>query len=203
MRVIGITGPSGSGKTALTQRLATLGVPTVDADELYHSMLVPPSKCLDAIRDSFGDTVFRADGSLDRSALSQVVFGDSQRLSLLNSTVLGIVLDEIRNIIALLESRGHDTVAVDAPTLIESGFNTECDTVISVIAPRNVRIERIMARDGISHKAATARIDAQPDDAFYKNASDFVILNDGDEEAFTKEVLCLIQTLNLTRGEIK
>ena len=198
MRIIGITGPTGSGKTRLTERIASLGIPTVNADELYHSMLIPPSECLDAIRAQFGDGVFCDDGTLDRPRLSQVVFSDVKKLELLNRTVLDIVISRVRSIIKELEAEGEQTIAIDAPTLIESGFNKECDTVISVISSPDIRATRISSRDGISQQKALERIKAQQCDSFYTENSDITILNDGSVEDFKLKIDDLIASLGLT-----
>ena len=96
MFVIGITGPSGAGKGVISGILSSLGMRVIDADKVYHSMLIPPSPCLDAIRKNFGDEVFSPDGTLDRTVLSSVVFNSQKKLELLNSTFLGIVIDRIR-----------------------------------------------------------------------------------------------------------
>ena len=64
MKIIGITGPSGSGKSLLCRSLEQNQVFCIDADKVYHSLLIPPSRCLDAIREKFGDGVFLPDGSL-------------------------------------------------------------------------------------------------------------------------------------------
>lgn len=188
MKIIGITGPSGSGKSVLTEHLSKKGLPCIDADRVYHSMLIPPSPCLDAIRKNFGDSVFSPDGTLDRVALGAVVFNDSEKLKLLNSTVLDMVIDRIRQTVRELESEGHSAVIIDAPTLIESGFNKECDVVISVIAPVEDRILRIRVRDGISAEKAAERVRAQKDDSFYTENSDHIIYNGKDMESFTKDI---------------
>ena len=188
MRIIGVTGPTGSGKTLLTEYFASLNITTINADELYHSMLVPPSLCLDAIREKFGDEVFSSDGTLSRERLGNIVFNDKEKLDLLNGTVLSIVLDEIRRQIAILENSGADFLIIDAPTLIESGFHRECDAVISVIAPRDERIKRISLRDGISVERATERVRAQKDDLFYAESSDEVIYNDTTEADFILKI---------------
>lgn len=195
MRIIGITGPSGAGKSFLSMALSSKGVPCIDADSVYHTLLIPPSPCLDALRAAFGDSVFLPDGSLDRKALGNIVFNDSEKLKLLNSTVLELVLVRIREIIAELAQAGHSAVAVDAPTLIESGFDKECDTVISVLAPHSLRIERIMSRDGITREAAELRVKAQKDDSFYVNASDHVITNDGDGAQLERRVAELLESI--------
>ncbi len=188
MKIIGITGPSGSGKSVLTEYFSKKGYSCIDADKVYHSMLIPPSPCLDAIRENFGDAVFSPDGTLDRAALGAVVFNDGEKLRLLNSTVLGMVIDRIRQTVREIESEGRSAVIVDAPTLIESGFNKECDVVISVIAPAEDRILRIRMRDGISVEKAAERVRAQKDDSFYTENSDHIIYNSKDMESFTKDI---------------
>lgn len=191
MKIIGVTGPSGSGKTILTEYFAERGITTVDADKLYHSMLIPPSRCLDEIFKAFGSEVFNPDGSLDRAALSGVVFSDPEKLRLLNSTVLRLVLDEIRVILARLKENGEKAVIIDAPTLIESGFDKECDVVISVISNRERRIARISERDSISEQKARERVLAQKDDEFYRAHSHHVIYNDGTRQEFIDSLTSL------------
>ena len=81
MKIIGITGPTGAGKSHLCKALSSK-IPVINADEVYHSLLLPPSDCLDALRNAFGDAVFSSDGTLDRGALSSIVFSDQEQLAL-------------------------------------------------------------------------------------------------------------------------
>ena len=199
MRIIGITGPSGAGKSYLSEYLRKKNIPVVDADETYHSLLVPPSDCLGAIRKAFGDGVIAADGSLDRVALSAVVFGNEDKLALLNRTVLGFVIDKIKSILGEYEAAGYSVGCVDAPTLIESGFYAECDTVISVISDKETRKRRIMERDGISAEAARARVDAQRSDGFYTHLSHIVIENNGDVFEFERKCEEIYSILTVDR----
>ncbi|MBE6576546.1 MAG: dephospho-CoA kinase [Ruminococcaceae bacterium] len=195
MRIIGVTGPTGSGKTVLTEYFSGLGIPTIDADALYHSMLVPPSRCLDAIRDAFGEQVIAADGSLDRTVLSEIVFSDAEKLKLLNKTVLKMVIERTREIIAELEVQGNTCVMVDAPTLIEAEFDKECDAVVVVIAPKEDRILRISERDGIDECHARDRVMAQKPDEFYTDVADYVIINDKGEQEYSSEIRRLASKL--------
>lgn len=197
MRIIGVTGPSGSGKSLLGKVFAQKGIPTIDADKVYHSMLLPPSECLDAIRAVFGDGVFREDSSLDRAKLSAIVFNDTAKLELLNKTVLDMVLVEIRRIINNAAENGANTVIVDAPTLIESGFHEECDLVISVLSPIKDRVQRISVRDGINQEKSMERVSAQKLDSFYEEHSDIVIHNDKDREQFIQKLYSLMDTLDI------
>ncbi len=197
MKIIGITGPTGSGKSLLCQLFCDMGVPTVDADSVYHDMLLPPSECLDALRLAFGDGIFASDGSLDREKLGAIVFNSQEKLDLLNSTVLSRVIARIKEIIHEHEKNGHRAVAIDAPTLIESGFHKECSTVISVISPKDIRLERIIERDSLSPERAQLRIMAQKDDSFYVENSDFVLNNTGNCEQLKNDALKLFATLGL------
>ena len=195
MTIVGITGPSGSGKSLLSEYLTASGISVIDADKVYHSLLLPPSPCLDALRQAFGDRIFREDGTLDRPALSEIVFHDEAKLALLNQTVLGFVLSKIRARIGELEKNGKAMVAVDAPTLIESGFHKECSLVISVLTPPELRLERITTRDKISREAALARIKAQKDDDFYRAHSDHVLINNGSQGEFFASCEALLNKL--------
>lgn len=198
MKVIGITGPSGAGKSLLSEAFTKRNIPVIDADALYHSLLVPPSECLDAIKATFGERVIAPDGTLDRAALGAVVFSNKEKLALLNETVLSRVLVRIREVIASFGDQGAIAVAVDAPTLIESGFNLECDFVISVLAPKSDRVARIMARDSISRDKAELRINAQKDDDFYISASDAVLNNGSSREQLLLEADGVIEKILAT-----
>ncbi len=197
-KIVGITGPSGSGKSLLSKEIQKLGIPTIDADAVYHDMLIPPSRCLDAIALAFGEDILFADGSLDRQVLASRVFSDPEQLSLLNRTVLPIVIEKINELITEFDTNGAHTVVLDAPTLIESGFYKSCDMIIAVIAPLSDRIERIMIRDGISRERATERVSSQKDDEFYTSVADITLFNDQDEDSFclvAKDVATAISTL--------
>ena len=203
MTILGITGPTGAGKSLFSEYLLSQGVAVIDADEVYHSLLLPPSPCLDALRGAFGDEVFLSDGSLNRPALSKIVFRNEEKLILLNKTVLGFVLDRINEMIGVLDKEGKPLVAIDAPTLIESGFHKECDTVISVLSSPELRLARIMERDGISREAAEARIQAQKNDDFYRMHSDFVLINTEGQEEFFASCKALLSSLASSRKEEK
>ena len=188
MKIIGITGPTGAGKSILRDWFEMNNIPCIDADDVYHKMLIPPSECLDALRQEFGDGIFAPDGTLDRAKLGAIVFSSPEKLELLNRTVLDKVLCRIRSLISEHKKNGYDSVAVDAPTLIESGFNTECSIVISILAPKQVRKQRIMERDSLSLDKAELRVNAQKDDEFYRDHSDVVIVNDKGRDHLEKEI---------------
>lgn len=182
MIILGLTGPSGAGKTAFSRILTKKGFPCINADELYHSMLKPPSAVLDAIRASFGDSFFNELGELDRKALGKCVFSSKESLEKLNATVLPLVAQKMQAIAQGYEANGATLLIIDAPTLFEAGYDKSCDVTVSILASTDTRIKRIAERDKISHADALLRINAQKDDSFYRERSDRIIMNDLGED---------------------
>ncbi len=189
IKFIGLTGPSGAGKGEVSKILSEMGFYHFDCDKIYHDLLIPPSQCLDELRSNFGDEIFFSDGKLDRKALAAIVFsqeGRQKKLPILNSVTHKYVLKEVQR--RSKDLKEYKIFTVDAPTLFESGFDKECDIVISVLADKKKRIERIITREGLSQEAAEARINSQPDDEFYSDRSDHVIYNNGDLASLEKEL---------------
>lgn len=195
MLTVGLTGPSGAGKGVVASLFARYGVPSIDTDAVYHDLLIPPSACLDELVARFGESVLTADGRLDRKALAAVVFaaGHENDLLDLNRITHRHVLDEARRQLTAYKSQGKAAVLVDAPQLYESGFDAECDYVVAVLAPRDVRLSRIVARDGLDEARAAARLDAQKDDGFFRSHADAVLVNDGRAEALESEICGLLR----------
>ncbi len=179
MKIIGLTGPSGSGKSELCTILAKHGISSINADNVYHQLLSPPSACLDALTERFGNGILMPGGTLDRASLAKIVFAPNaeDELSDLNFITHKYVLDKIRSLISKIPAKSCPAVIVDAPTLFESGFDNECDFVVALLANKATRTDRIMKRDGISYEAAIERINAQKSDEFYIDRSDLVIYN--------------------------
>lgn len=177
MLVIGLTGPSGAGKSRVAEIFAAHGLPVINADEVYHNLLIPPSLCLDELTHHFGSEILAPNGTLDRHALASIVFSDSEALAALNTITHHHVMADIRR--RLEQLRREDTVAavLDAPQLFEAGAERDCNVIVSVIADRSVRLSRIMARDGIDTETALRRIEAQKSDEFFRSHSDYVIEN--------------------------
>ena len=191
MTVIGLTGPSGSGKTFFCNVAQKLGCSTINADEVYHALLIPPSDCLDEIVSNFGN-VLASDGTLDRKKLGSIVFSDEQKLSLLNSVTHKYVKQKFRSLIAEMRDSGVEAVIVDAPTLFESGFDKECDTTVCLLASESLRRKRIIDRDSLDESRAAARLSAQKSDDFFISRADHVIYNDGSESELENNLTDLI-----------
>lgn len=199
IKVIGLTGPSGAGKTTFCQIAADLGIKSIDTDALYHSLLVPPSPCLDELVCEFGEKILDSEGCLDRPRLAAVVFGEGgeSKLDKLNEITHKYVLGEARSIIADADQNGERAIIVDAPALFESGFDKECDFTVCVLAERASRLDRIVGRDKITEDLARARIDAQKSDEFYKNNSDHTVINNGSPELMKADIQSILSNMGL------
>ena len=183
MKIIGLSGGSGSGKGSVAEIFSEYGIPSVDTDKVYRDLTCSKTPCLDALRAEFGAEIITAGGALDRVRLREIVFtGDNadEKLKRLNEISHKFVLEKTREILKGYADAGVLAALVDAPLLFESKFNEECDEIISVIADKGIRIQRIMLRDGISDADARKRINAQLSDNFLINNSSYVIENNGD-----------------------
>ncbi len=182
MFIIGITGPSGSGKGEVSKYLASKGARIIDADEVYHDVITPPSDCINELTENFGKAILTNTGAIDRKNLASLVFGDEnkEKLELLNKITHKYVIDRINGVILNYKNQGINVCVIDAPLLIEADIVKDCDLTVSVLADTNIRMNRIMLRDSIDQVAATKRITSQKSDAFYIENTNEVLYNNGD-----------------------
>ncbi len=195
MKILGLCGGSGSGKGEVSAAFFSFSVPSVDTDKVYHEMTSADSPCLRELSAAFGSEIISSDGALDRKVLRNIVFSDKERLGLLNEITHKHILAKTRLMLKEYEMAGAELAIVDAPLLFESGFNRECDATVCVIADREVRISRIMRRDGIERADAVRRIDSQRSDGELTALCDFCIENNGDIDTLRDKVKELISKI--------
>lgn len=193
MKIIGIVGGTGAGKTTALRELAAWNVEILDCDAIYHQLLRTSVPLREAITERFG-SVFTQEG-LDRKKLGELVFHDPKALKDLNSITFGVMIEEIRRRITAAREAGRVGAAIDAAPLLESELKEDCDVIIAVTAPEEVRVRRIMAREGISEEYARSRAAAQRDEAWFRARCDAVLVNDGTEEAFRRSCRALFTAL--------
>ena len=187
MKILGLTGGSGTGKSAACTAFARLGCGVIDADAIYRTLCDTCEPMLKEIQNVFGD-VFSTDGKLDRKKLGAIVFADAQKLQQLNAITHPYIRQAARDAFAAYSKRGCLLCIYDAPVLFEGQMETLCDKTCAVLAARNTRIARIVARDAITEEYAALRIDAQKDDAFYRERCDYVVQNDADLDTLYTQV---------------
>ena len=183
--VIGITGGSGCGKTTLLQCIAEQGGLVLDCDAIYHQLLHTDTEMLQAIDARFPGVV--QEGQLQRKKLGAIVFADKQALADLNRITHSAVKAEV-----LRQMEGHNLVAIDAIALFESGLAELCHTTVAVTAPTEERVQRLMARDGISEEYARNRIAAQPTNEDFAAKCKYTLENHGDICAFRAKCLAFL-----------
>lgn len=176
--LIGITGGIGSGKSTVAALFAKRGAQIIDTDAIAREVVEPPSPVLDAIGREFGGDVLLPDGTLDRAALARLVFADPRKRERLNQlshpAITAVTLERIA------AAPPGSVVVVIVPLLFESGFDSRCDAVISVVADPVLREQRARARDRAAADDVAARISAQLTDQEYEQRATHVIRNDGD-----------------------
>ena len=191
LRVIGITGPSGAGKTTALSLLREKGAFVLDCDAVYHELLERDATLLGAIEQAFPGTV--KDGALDRKTLGTVVFSDPDALETLNGITHRFVSEEIGRRLSDFATAGGTLAALDAVELIASGLGEICDLTIGVLADEELRVRRIMARDGIGREAALLRVWAQKPEEYYRQNCGAVVYNNGDREQFTEKFFNILE----------
>lgn len=182
MIIFGITGGSGAGKTTALNALGGMGAEILDADEIYHELTLKSESMHRELTARYGD-IWLPDGSLDRKALGVLVYRDEDAMEALNRITHKYVDHEMRRRLSRARLSGKKLAAIDAILLIESGLGRHCDYCVAVTAPEEVRVRRIMARDGITEEYARARIAAQQSDEFYRKHCNYVLVNSGEDPA--------------------
>lgn len=189
MIVLGITGGTGAGKTSALRVLEKLGAYLIDCDALYYEMLDPGQAIYIALGEAFGNDIFMETGALDRQKLGNIVFGDEEELARLNGIIfqhLGAELERRVEEQKILDVR---CVAVDGINMIQArqAGRFHCDCMVGVIAPEELRLQRIMKRDNISEAYAQKRIDAQKPNSFYLDNCDVILENTYENQALFEE----------------
>ena len=134
---------------------------------------------------------------IDRRALGGIVFNDPAAREQLNAITHRYVMEEVKGQMERLRREDVPVAVFDAPQLFEAGAHKACGAVVSVLAERGLRLERIMARDGITAEAAMRRILAQKSDEFFKTHSDYIVENNGALESLTPQVHRILKELGV------
>lgn len=186
---IGLTGGIASGKSTVSAYLVAMGAVLIDADQIAREVVLPGSPALSKIQQIFGDEVITAEGLLNRKKLGELVFADESSRKQLE----GILHPEIRTIMMqrmrLFEDENpRRLVVVDVPLLYESNLASMFEMVLLVYVPREIQLERLEQRDGLSRGQAEERLAAQMPIDQKAQLADLVIDNSGTPEETEAQV---------------
>ena len=191
MKIIGLTGASGSGKSTVA---IALGVPVVDADKAARVAVQNP-ECLNKLAEIFGEEILNEDKTLNRKELAKRAFVSKEKTEMLNSITHPFIIKIMNDEIEGYKNKGETAVLLDAPQLFEAECDKMCDVVIGVIADKNIRKQRIIARDNISEKDADLRISASKSDEFFKQNCDYVIINNGKKQTLIEDAQKILKEI--------
>lgn len=173
MYKVGITGGIGSGKSTVCRILQQRGVAVYDADSRAKELMANSESLRHDLIEAFGECTYTSEG-LNRRYLADVVFSDSQQLRLLNSIVHPVVMDDFERWAA--EQEGQ-FVVLESAILFEAGLESRVDATVAVMAPEELRVERVMGRDGATKEQVMARIDNQMSDDERSDRAKYSVVN--------------------------
>lgn len=192
IHIIGLTGQSGAGKTTVSSIIKELGIAVVDADAIARHVAEFPD-FLEEVKCLYSDCVDTS--GLLRHKLASKVFNDPVKLKSYTDIIYPYITKVIFNTIVYLKNEGIKTIVIDAPTLFESGLDGLCEFIVSVIAPMDVKIKRILERDGIPVEMVSSRINSQKSDNWFISHSDYIINNYLDLSELKKQTESVIKSI--------
>ena len=190
-KIIGLTGGIGSGKTTIAKYMHSFGIPLYIADDQARK-LMESHEIVHAIKKKFGEVIFDKE-ILNRAKLAEIVFNEPEKLEELNAIIHPAVKSDFKE--WLLQNKSAPFIIYEAAILFESGNYLNCDYIITVVAPIDIRIERVMKRDKTSRELILKRMEAQWTDEQRVSKSDFVIENEDLKKAKQKvdEILKILK----------
>lgn len=183
--ILGLTGGIGSGKSAAAQCFIDLGVHLVDADNAARWVVEPGRPALAQIAEHFGAGVLQADGTLNRSALRELIFKDPQQRVWLEGLLHPLIREEIRQYLARAESAYAILVS---PLLLETSQHQMVQRVLVIDVPESVQIKRTVLRDRTNEEQVRAILKAQASREERLSRANDVIVNDRDPAWLKSEV---------------
>jgi dephospho-CoA kinase len=190
----GITGGIGSGKTLVSKIFACLGIPVYDADSHAKELMTTDGILVSQIKKEFGDLSYLSDGTLNRKYLSEVVFNKQERLDVLNKLVHPRVGENYTQWVKRHNNKAY--VLKEAALLFETGSYQALDKIIVVHAPEEVRIKRVVHRDGRAEQQVREIIRKQMSEEEKLKRADFIIYND-ESSLIIPQVLSLHNRLQM------
>ena len=191
--LIGLTGGNAGGKSLAGRYFAALGLPLLDTDAIYHDLLESDKDLINDLSRAFGREIAPG-GCLNRAALSQKVFGNPALLPRLNEITHPKIAEAL---IERLKAESGKAAVIEATLLFESGLSKGVHVTVTVTAPPEKRLLRLMERNNLSRAEAEKRLLAQESDEYRVKQSDYVITNNGSRADLERAVKNLVSRLGL------
>ncbi len=173
-KIIGLTGGIGSGKSTIAAYIASKGIPVYIADEEAKKIMNRKS-VISEVSTIFSENILDDKNKLDRKKIASIVFNNPEKLKELNAIIHPKVKKHFLN--WLKKHKNHPFVIKEVAILFETGGNKECDAVILITAPEELRIQRTISRDNTDERSIRERIKNQLSDEIKKKNSDFIVNN--------------------------
>ncbi len=177
MKVYGLTGKTGAGKSTVAEKLEKMGFCVIDGDKIARSITEKGKPAISMLANEFGCDIIEDDGSLNRKLLASRAFKDRESTAKLNAITHPIIKAEFEKELRKAEAEGFSFAVIDAAALLESSCKDLCEKIIVVTAPEEIRLSRVLLRDGITKEQALIRINAQFPDEYYNEKADILIRN--------------------------
>lgn len=186
MLKIGLTGGIGSGKSTVAAIFQVLNIPVYYSDKVSKKLMTENEELKSSVIKHFGADVYASD-VLNRKYLAEQVFSDERKIKLLNSLVHPVIIKDAAD---WMKGQSAPYAIKEAALIFESGSDEFLDYVIGVRAPKELRVQRAMDRDGITEQELQARMNKQMDEDEKLRLCDFVIVND-EQQLVIPQVLAL------------
>lgn len=181
MKIIGITGGVGAGKSTVLDYLREqFHAYVIQADQVGHQVMEPGEICYSQVIALFGEHILKKDKTIDRKAVSDVVFGNEEKLKKLNGIIHPAVRQSVLEEIQLQKEKKTAIVVVESALLLEEHYEKFCDKVWYVHTDREIRISRLMENRGYSREKSESIISSQAPDEYFAKHADYIIRNNGD-----------------------
>lgn len=197
MLKIGITGGIGSGKTTVCKVFETLGIPVFYADTVAKEIMTTDPILVQGVKAAFGAGSYHEDGSLNNKHIAGIVFNQADELAKLNALVHPAVFRAFEEWAAQVPETVPYTLK-EAALLFESGSYQLCDLNVLVVAPLEVKLQRVMQRDGVTAEQVRARMDKQLSDEEKAKMADAIVQNNETDSLIIQVMKLHQQFLNTT-----
>lgn len=191
---IALTGGISTGKSTVSRILVKRGARLVDADRIAKELIYPGSEIFEQIIQQFGAKMVCVDGSLDRKRLGRLIFANPSKRQLLEQIIHPFLYERIvQHINQVNTCHPHQLVVFDIPLLFELGWDTMFDFTLVVYAPKDIQLQRLIARDGWHEDEAKRRLQAQWDIEYKRKLADIIIDNTGSIKNTIQQINRLLE----------